>query len=154
MQKLILIIFTFLFTTISFGQRTENEIFKASKGKWQIPIAKYQIVKFNTYNEPTAFKYSSFITDSSHEVNSVEAGIVEKIITPDSLHFLVIIKSGNYYVTYNFLSNLYIKTDDYLKRNQKIGVLVKNVDGKYELIFNLYNGKNNMNPKTWLNWKK
>jgi hypothetical protein len=151
MQKLTLILFTLLFTNFSFGQRTENEIFEDSKGKWKMPIAKYQKIKFSTYNEQTVFKYSSFITDSSYEVSSVEAGIVEEIITTDSLRFLVIIKSGNYYVTYNLLSNLYVHRDDNIKKNQKIGVLGKNVDGEYELIFNLYNNKKNINPKAWFN---
>jgi hypothetical protein len=153
MLKLILIIFTFLFTTISVGQKKENELFEASKGKWEVPIEYYSKTNSKSFFEPTLYKYFSFITDSAYIVKSVFKGKVVLIREIDSLSLIVVVKFGSYYTIYNQLQNVFVSLDDFINTNQIIGQVGKNIDNEYELVLMLRKNDKEINPNDWINWK-
>jgi hypothetical protein len=96
MLKLKLIIFTFLFVNFSFGQKSENKIFEASKGKWEIPVP--SIIKlsdnykrYEYYSNTCNGMNDSILvitTDSDYAIKTLHAGEVILATEIDSLNLL------------------------------------------------------------------
>jgi hypothetical protein len=154
MQKLILIIFTFLFTIISFGQRRENEIFEASKGKWKIPIKKYSKLFDNEeMNHYPAYQFDSTLrifTDSAYEVKALHKGKVILVSEIDSNSFILMVKFGNYFLTYASIEEVFVEKDEEINENQLIGKVGKNLDGIYELDIYLAKKEKELCAKNWI----
>jgi hypothetical protein len=75
MQKIILaVVSILLFTNTSFGQKSDNEIFEASKGKWEMPIKRYsEIFDNEIMKHSTAYQFDSIIrifTDSAYSIKA------------------------------------------------------------------------------------
>lgn len=162
MKKLILIIFTFIFTTISFGQRMENEIFKASKGKWEMPIPKYiKLSNNNCKAHSSCATYCSgqndsllvITTDSAYGVKALHKGEVIMVYEIDSLKFIVLVKFGNYYVSYNPLQNLSVRKGDKISAGKVIGTLANDLDDNFNLEIGLSFKEKELCAKNWINWK-
>jgi hypothetical protein len=160
MQKLILIIFTLLFVNFSFGQKKENEIFEASKGKWEIPVP--SIIKLSD-NYKRCEYYSNtcngmndsilvITTDSDYAIKTLHAGEVILATEIDSLKFIVLVKFGDYYVSYNPLQNLSVKKGDKISEGKVIGMLAKDLDDNLNLDIGLYFKENELCAKKWINW--
>jgi hypothetical protein len=162
MQKLTLIIFTFLFTTISFGQKMENKNFEASKGKWEVSVPSIirlsDNYKRHAYYPATCSGMNDSIlvitTDSAYVVKTLHAGEVILATEIDSLKFIVLIKFGDYYVSYNPLQNLFVKKGDKISAGKVIGMLAKDFDDNFNLEIGLSFKEKELCAKNWINWKK
>lgn len=158
MQKLILIIFAILITSICYGQKTANEIFEASKGKWELPVKKYKEVFDNEeMNHYPAYQFDStlrILTDSAYEVKALHAGEVVLATEIDSLKFIVLVKFGDYYVSYNPLQSLSVKNGDKIDTDKVIGILAKDLDDNFNLEISLHFKEKELCAKDWINWKK
>jgi hypothetical protein len=161
MRKLTAVFFTILFSNISFGQKSENKIFEASKGKWEIPIRKYINLSNNnckafsacaTYCWGQNDSLLVVTTDSAYDVKSLHKGKVILVSEIDSSSFIVIVKFGDYYLSYTSLEEVFVKKDEVINEGQKIGRIGKNLDGIYE--FDIYFWKKNRElcAKNWINW--
>jgi hypothetical protein len=157
MKKLILIIFTLLFTTISFSQKRENKIFEASKGKWEIPIKKYiQIEYYKTLEHICDAHVDSTLkifADSAYDVKAMHQGKVTLISTVDSLQFFLLLKFGDYFIVYNSLDKIYVKQNEEIRKGQLIGKIGKDLDGIFNLEISLQKRHKDICPKNWINWK-
>ena len=63
---------------------------------------------------------------------------------------MLMIKHGNYYSVYSRLSDLYVSTGDRVSTNQKIGRLSINENENSILHFELWDGKEKVDPEIWL----
>jgi hypothetical protein len=157
MQKLMPIIFTFLFTNFSFGQKSENEIFEASKGKWEMPIKIfYKMFDNEEMKRRTAYQFDStlrILTDSAYDVKAVHKGEIILVHKDDSLRQLVLVKFGNYYVSYYPLQNLSVNKGNYIGSGQIIGSLSKDLDDNFNLEIHLSKKYDELCAKNWINWK-
>ena len=157
LQKLVIIIFPLLFTSISFGQKKENKIFEASKGRWATPIKNYKKIYDNEQmKRSTACSFDSslrIITDSAYKVYSVHKGLVVLLTALDSLKYLVLVKFGDYYVSYFPLLNPIVKKGDMINAGKEIGMLAKDLDDKFILEIGLSFKLKDLCAKNWINWK-
>ena len=81
------------------------------------------------------FSYAiEFISNKPSEVYSVAEGKVAAVFTIGEIK-AVIIKYGDYYLTYSGLEDSYVNKNDFVYSNSKIGRLRKTYDDKYELKF-------------------
>ena len=157
MQKLILIIFIKLFATLSFGQKAENKMFEANKGKWEKPIKNYKEIFDNEeMKHYTAYQFDSIlriITDSAYLIKALQAGIVILATEIDSLKFVVLVKYGDYYVSYNSLQNLFVKKGDKINAGKVMGMLAKDLDDNFNLEIRLSFKEKELCAKNWINWE-
>ncbi len=162
MQKLKLIIFTFFIVTISFGQESENKVFEASKGKWEVPLPK--IIKLSNNNCKVHSACATYCcgqndsilvitTDSAYDVKALHKGEVIMVYEIDSLKYIVLVKFGNYYLSYNPLQNVKIKIGDKINAGKSIGILAKDLDYNFNLDIGLSFKENELCAKNWINWK-
>jgi hypothetical protein len=157
MLKPTLIIFSLLLASISFGQKSDNEIFEASKGKWKIPIKKYSSIFDNEeMNHYPAYQFDSILrifTDSAYEVKALHKGKVIIVSEIDSNSFILVVKFGNYFLTYASIEEVFVEKDEEINENQLIGRVGKNLDGIYELNIYLAKKEKEQCAKNWINWK-
>jgi Peptidase family M23 len=156
MQKLTLIALTLLFTNISFGQKSKNEIFEASKGKWEVPLPKFTKIEYYKTLEHICDAHldSTFkiFTDSSYRVKAMHTGEVLFTCQIDSGNYFVIVKYGNYYLTYSNLSKILVKKGHTLKKNESLGIVGKDLDGIFCLDIFFSKREKDICPKNWINW--
>jgi hypothetical protein len=154
MQKLTLIIFTFLFTTISFGQSRENKIFKASKGSWEIPLINYKT--FSILENPNNGRIDLgliLLADSAYEVKALHSGKIILAMETDSNSFVITVKYGDYFISYFPLEKLLFKKEDIIKAGDIIGRVAKDMDNLYSLKLRLSKREKDLPIKSWINWK-
>lgn len=120
-----------------YGQLDSNRVFEKSKGTWKIPIdgvKKYDISDLNDLR-PSLVCIPSGLTFSSNnisEVYSVAAGTVVAVICIGDTKG-IIIKYGDYYVTYGGLSISYVIKGDKVLEGIKIGRLFAYSENDYRL---------------------
>lgn len=157
MLKPTLIIFSLLLASISFGQKTDNEIFEDSKGKWEVPLPKFTKIKYyKTFEHMLDAHIDSnltIFTDSAYGVKAMQGGEVILVSEIDSSIYFVTVKYGYYYLTYSNLKSFFVKKGDIIKKNASIGIVGKNLDGIYCLDVLLAKRDKNICPKNWINWK-
>ena len=78
-----------------------------------------------------------FISDKPTEVYSVAEGKVAAVFTIGEIK-AVIIKYGDYYLTYSGLEDCYVNKNDFVYSSSKIGRLRKIYEDTYELEFLAY----------------
>jgi hypothetical protein len=156
MKKLMLVFFSILFVNISFGQKTENEIFEATKGKWEVPIKKYTSVFNNEeMKNYAAYQFDStlrIITDSAYEVKALQYGEVILINEVDSSKYCVLLKCGNYFTSYYPLKKPSLKYRDVITKGATVGVLAKGFENKFILEIGLQFKEKELSARNWINW--
>jgi hypothetical protein len=162
MQKLTLILFTILIASNSFGQRKENKVFEGSKGKWEIPLPKYSNLSDNYTKRYfcsttcNGMLDSTLIitTDSAYDVKALHKGKVILVSEIDNNSFIVMVKFGDYYLTYTSIGEVFVKKDEEVIEGQKIGRVVKNLDAIYELDIYLSKKDKDLCAKNWIDWNQ
>ncbi len=162
MLKITLIILSLLFTNISFGQKRENEIFKASKGGWEMPIKKYinltdNYTKRKYYTSTCSGQNDSLLiitTDSAYLVKSLHKGKVILVSQIDSNSFILTVKFGDYFLTYVSLGKVFVKNNDEINAGDIIGKIGKNLDNIYELDIFLSKRDKYLCAKNWIIWSE
>lgn len=92
-----------------------------------------------------------FQTTKNAKARAVYEGTVTSTFMLDG-QYAVIIQHGNYRTVYSGLSILSVKQGDAVRTKQVLGTIATNVsdDNKTELYFQIYEGKNVLNPELWL----
>jgi hypothetical protein len=103
-----------------YGQLDSNRVFEKSKGTWRIPIDGVKEICIPDLNASglsiACFPGGiTFTTNKVSEVYSVASGTVVAVFSIGDLQG-IIIKYGDYYVTYSGLSISYVKKADEVGR--------------------------------------
>jgi murein hydrolase activator len=78
-------------------------------------------------------------------------GEVSSVMSIANLHFVVIVRHGNYLTVYSNLENVDVKKGDKVKTRQSIGKIFTDPDdGSTRLHFELWNGTVMQNPQIWV----
>ncbi len=148
-------IFTFLLFSvfIGYGQIDSTELFKQSKGKMSFPVLKFK--ELETYTKAKSVVYETepsltlgFIVDSTEKVYTFYEGKVLRVQQIEDMYILIT-KYGRYFITYSGLKKPLIKRGDYLKSNEFISTVQKDIDDKYRLSIWLSEFGKNIDPEPW-----
>ncbi len=89
-------------------------------------------------------------TQKGSKVKAVFEGKVTTVATIPGMHKVVMIQHGEYFTVYAKLRNTSVKTGDTVIAKDVIGEVYTNTDGETELEFQIWKGKNRLNPSKWL----
>ena len=121
---------------------TERGIVSGSYGEHAHPVLKGIKVKNNGIN---------IITNSGSTSRAVFDGEVTRVISVPGYNNVVIIRHGEYLTVYSNMDKVVVKKGDKVKTKQTIGVVHTDDDtAKTELHFEMWKGKELMNPVFWI----
>jgi len=93
----------------------------------------------------------SIVTEDGAVVQAVFEGKVSSVLTLAGGNLAVLIKHGEYFSVYAYISDLKVKVGDVVKRKQEIGRATHNgKDGSPEFNFQIWKGQDNLDPEKWL----
>jgi murein hydrolase activator len=132
--------------------------FEDNKGKLPWPLEKGVIsIVFGEHNHPKLENLKiknngiNILTHSQAKVKSVFSGVVTRIMAVPNFNNVVIIRHGDFLTVYSNLSSVFVETGSRVDVQQTIGtVYTDDNNGKTELHFEIWNGKNLLNPAEWL----
>jgi len=137
-------------STTSLGSFTEM------KGKLNWPISKGKVVRgfgesLNPKLKTLTVNYGIDIRASGDlSVKSVGEGVVSAVEwLPGYGTVLILSHKGNFRTVYGHLSEVFVKEGDKINTGGLIGKVSEGVDGNI-LHFELWNGRQNVDPLTWL----
>ena len=87
---------------------------------------------------------------SNASVRAVFSGVVSTVAKIPGMGNVVMIKHGNYYTVYAKLKNIQVKSGQTVQAKQTIGVVDTNSEGIAELEFQIWKGKDKLDPEPWL----
>lgn len=87
---------------------------------------------------------------SNASVRAVFSGVVSTVAKIPGMGNVVMIKHGEYYTVYAKLKNVQVKSGQSVQAKQTIGVIDTNAEGIAELEFQIWKGKDKLNPEPWL----
>lgn len=121
--------------------------FIAAKGNLIYPVDHVSAIENDEQrqhrcNKENFSKAVTFYSDSARVVSAVFNGKVISLAHYDDI-FFVIIKSGDYYISYSNLSVTTVKNGGSIKAGEPIGNMAKNLDGIYSVDLQLANSTNN-----------
>jgi len=116
-------------TQTALSQSALSEKFIASRGTWELPVSNGLLV-LNNGTEFSDGDYVTILTDSSRPVTAVFEGTITMIDIYDSL-FLIVVKSGEYFVGYSNLATVSVKKGDDVKKGDQLGNAGKDLDEKF-----------------------
>lgn len=135
-----------------------SESFAYNKGKLPWPVEQGFISeKYGEHPHP-AFKN---VTINNHGINistskgalarAVFDGVVSKVLIIPSEGKSVMIRHGEYFSVYQYMSEVFVKAGDKVKTKQELGVLINDVENaKTDMHFELWKGLNTLNPEYWI----
>lgn len=128
--------------------------FSKARGRLPWPVSQGSISKSFGLNYHPKFKNvkttNNGIDISTNKDAAIKAVFDGKVV---GVQFIpgykntVIIKHGRYYTVYSNLSSIYVKRNDQVKAQQNIGKLSA---GEPELHFEVWKGKDRLNPTSWI----
>lgn len=128
--------------------------FNKARGRLPWPVSQGKISKAFGLNSHPKFKNvkttNNGIDISTNKDAAVKAVFDGKVV---GVQFIpgykntVILKHGRYYTVYSNLSSIYVKRNDQVKAQQNIGKLSA---GEPELHFEVWRGKDRLNPTSWI----
>lgn len=130
--------------------------FSELKGKLNWPISKGKVVRkfgesLNPKLKTLTVNYGIDIRASGDmSVKCVAEGVVSAVEwLPGYGTVLIISHSGNYRTVYGHLSEVFVKEGDKIKTGGVIATVGESLEGKI-LHFEVWNGRQNVNPEIWL----
>jgi len=126
-----------------FGQTHDDNIFKKTKGTWASPVDKIISVDTQCFHQTCSQPYNAFLTikaDSGANARFVQSGQVILVTQIGDL-FAIIIRQGNYLLTYLGVTTTKVKKGDTVCKGQLIGPLGELQNSVYGLEIGLYNGR-------------
>ena len=135
-----------------------SNTFAANKGKLPWPTERGIITgKFGEQPHPVlkGIKVKNNGVDISTNTGSVARAVFEgevtRIISVPNYHNVVIMRHGEFLTVYSNLDNVQVSVGDKIETKQQIGVIHTDVDeAKTELHFELWKGKQLLNPTLWM----
>jgi len=93
----------------------------------------------------------SIVTEENAVVQAVFEGEVRSVMLLAGGNLCVLIRHGEYFSVYVYISQLKVKVGDHVKIKQEIGRATHNgKDGNPEIIFQIWKGRENLDPENWL----
>lgn len=134
------------------AQTDSTLLFESSKGNWNFPVSNYtQVEKFGnivkqgrTYNS----QCTSLISDTALTVSAVYSGKVVVVTKIEDFH-VIIVKFGDYYVTYSGLTKPIVRSKEYIVKGQTLAQTEKDFDSKYRVNIFFSKGKENLDAFEW-----
>ena len=135
-----------------------SESFAFNKGKLPWPVEQGIIAeKYGSHPHP-AFKN---VTINNHGINisttkgalarAIFDGTVSKVLIIPGEGKSVMIRHGEYFSIYQYMSEVFVKAGDKVTTKQELGVLINDVENaKTDLHFELWKGLNTLNPEYWI----
>lgn len=121
---------------------TERGVISAPYGDHPHPVLKKVITKNNGID---------IATSANSEARCVFEGIVVSTTRITATNNAVIVRHGNYFTVYSNLEEVYVKRGDKLKTKEIIGrIHTDKKESKTELHFELWMGREIVNPESWL----
>lgn len=119
----------------------ERGIVSETFGVHQHPVLKNVKTQNNGIN---------IITSPDIQARAVFSGKVVSITTITSSNIAVIIKHGEYFSVYSNLDQVFVVQGEQVGTKQILGNIHTNLQGKTELHFEVWRGKEIQNPKYWI----
>lgn len=88
--------------------------------------------------------------EKGSNVKTVFDGTVTTVATIPGLNKVIMVKHGDYFTVYAKMKNVTVKTGDKVTAKTIIGTVDTSNDGDTELEFQIWNGKEKLNPQSWL----
>lgn len=132
--------------------------FKDTKGQLTWPVNNGVITnRFGTRPHPVL----SGVTIENHGIDlrvkentivkSVYSGVVTAVTKVPNLQNVIMIRHDNYFTVYSKLNKVLVKVGDIIGENTKIGIAGENLDGFFEVQFQIWNmDGEKLNPEKWL----
>jgi septal ring factor EnvC (AmiA/AmiB activator) len=93
----------------------------------------------------------SIVTEDNAVVQTVFEGKVSSVMMMPGGNLCVLIKHGEYFSVYVNIGDLRVKVGDMVKIKQEIGRAIHDgKDGNPEFIFQIWKGRENLDPEKWL----
>ncbi len=131
--------------------------FSANKGRLPWPLTRCFISrKFGKQPHPVlASVYTmnnglGLQCEKSSEVKAVFDGTVTTVATIPGMNKIVMVKHGDYFSVYAKLEAVYVSTGDKITAKSPIGRVYTNGNNETELEFQIWNGKEKLDPQLWL----
>ena len=131
--------------------------FAANKGRLPWPVKKGIVAQtFGVHNHPVLKHVQiknngiNIATSAGTSARTVFAGKVVSIVHITTTNIAVIVKHGDYFSVYSGLDKVFVKVNNRVDRLQNIGKIHTTIQGKTELHFELWKGKQLQNPSGWL----
>lgn len=132
--------------------------FSQNMGRLPWPVAKGVIsMSYGKHNVPGLRDVVidnpgiSIITEENQMVQAVFDGKVSSVMVMPGGVLCILIKHGEYFSVYVNIGDPKVNVGDNVKRKQEIGRAINNgKDGNPEFVFQIWKGKNNLDPEKWL----
>ena len=89
-------------------------------------------------------------TESSAPVLAIFEGKVTSVVVITANLKAVLIQHGEYFTVYSNLSSVKVRVGDNVKIKQEIGTVGQNSSGSYDVHFEIWKERTNLNPEKWL----
>ncbi len=145
-------------TSIKEDKLPESVNFKQAKGKLLFPVNGIITSRFGKHRHPVypnVFTQNDGIeitASNNYDVKSVFKGIVKQIIQIPGSNKAILVKHGAYFTVYSNLSTVYVKINQKIDTNIKIGKIYINSssDDSGVLTFQVWHQNEKLNPEDWL----
>ncbi|MBO7083409.1 MAG: peptidoglycan DD-metalloendopeptidase family protein [Bacteroidales bacterium] len=140
------------------AEKALSTSFSANKGKLPWPVER-GVISSSYGKHASSISDKVVITNNGIDIVTTENakarcvfdGVVVTVVKPSASNIGVIIRHGDYFTVYSQLDEAYVNRGDKVKTKQDIGrVHTDRSEGKTELHFELRQGKDCLNPSTWL----
>lgn len=132
--------------------------FSSNKGKLPWPVER-GVISSSFGKHTSSFSNKVTTTNNGIDIATTENskarcvfdGVVVNVVKPSASNIGVIIRHGDYFSVYSQMDEVYVSRGDKVKTKQNIGKIhTDRSEGKTELHFELYKGKEKQNPSLWL----
>ncbi|MCP4520506.1 MAG: peptidoglycan DD-metalloendopeptidase family protein [Cytophagales bacterium] len=156
-EKLEILIKQSIALELSKGQKAISKRFEAKKRKLPKPLKRCFIArKFG--KQPHPFLEKIYVnnmgvglqTQKNAKAYSVFEGKVTTVASIPGMHKVVMVQHGEYFTVYAKLKTTNVKVGQTILANHVIGTVFTSNDGETELEFQIWKGKNRLNPEKWL----
>lgn len=148
-------------TELSAKEKTLSANFANNIGILPSPLEQGIITKqFGVYPHPAMPNIKincngiEITTTAGSQARAVFDGVVSSVVQITGMHYVVLIKHGEYYTVYANLTDISVKKDDEIKTKQNLGKVYTNTnENKTILYFEIRKGTVLQNPNDWLSIK-
>jgi len=145
------------FSNNTYTSSTSEKDFEYRKGFMSWPVQKKSLSlrygeQYHPIHKNVKINNSGIdIISQSNIVSSITHGIVSSVVSISESKTTIILKHDNdYYSVYSNLKNIYVSKNDKVNSDQAIGEMALNDDNTYDMHFEIWKGKENLNPTNWL----
>lgn len=138
-------------------QSVLSQNFEANKSRLPWPISKgFVSRKFGKQPHPVIEKVYvnnmgiGLQTSANSPVKSVFNGSITTVAKIPGMGIIIMIKHGEYFTVYAKLKTASVKTGETITTGQEIGTVDTSVDGISEVEFQIWKGKEKLDPEPWL----